>query len=430
MSNAPTSNKYPTHKNNKNCRTSKEENSSQDDWEDEIESGYDTESIELSEIEEETDDKEEFILLEVPKKILQGPYCKDSIPWDLNESMVDLSQSLSSWIDDMMDKDSVILQTLHDEYGIENCLIDTDLKTHNLIPSILKYKGKKDKKGRFKGQADASYSNGSEYYGMFQKGKREGPGTLELVSGEIIEGSFLNDKLEGWTKSVYNDSGWRETFYRHGERVGYYRDVSPCGTYVEFGTVGGRIWRLIDGKSLMIGETDAKGMFSGSDIIFLYPGYQLGLIGFYEKGKLKGARECLPMGLTLDNSGLPYPDIQILKNSRLLTYESPGAHIPAQNCNIRDLWDILHVYVGQSRIEFAGEGLFARRPITKSSLVAVFNGARKRHYKRADFEEFSDYCIGLDSNVSLDIPEYYVNVKNYSATLAHKVRLSFFYNYL
>ena len=55
-------------------------------------------------------------------------------------------------------------------------------------------------------------------------------------------------------------------------------------------------------------------------------------------------------------------------------------------------------------------------------MVAVFNGARKRHYKRVEFEEFSDYCIGVDSSLSLDIPEYFVNTKNYSATLAHKVR--------
>ena len=84
---------------------------------------------------------------------------------------------------------------------------------------------------------------------------------------------------------------------------------------------------------------------------------------------------------------------------------------------------MIHVYVAPSTVQFAGEDLFARRHIKKGSLVAVFNGARKRHFRLAS-DEFSDYRIEVDSNLSLDIPEFYIPVKHYSATLGHKVRLT------
>ena len=138
---------------------------------------------------------------------------------------------------------------------------------------------------------------------------------------------------------------------------------------------------------------------------------------------MKNGREGVPVYVKYDENGLPYPVVNVLKNSQLLEYENPGTHVPAKNCGLRDLWDIIHVYVAPSRVEFAGEGLFARRHIKKGSLVAVFNGARKRKFGRdLTSEESSDYCIKVDTSVSLDIPDFYIPVKHYSATLAHKVK--------
>ena len=35
----------------------------------------------------------------------------------------------------------------------------------------------------------------------------------------------------------------------------------------------------------------------------------------------------------------------------------------------RDVWDMLHVYVGPSQVEFAGEGLYARWAVIGAELV-------------------------------------------------------------
>ena len=140
--------------------------------------------------------------------------------------------------------------------------------------------------------------------------------------------------------------------------------------------MGGRVWRLLDGRALMVGDTDSQGRFTGRDVIYFYPGYGLAVSGSFEQGKMENARECVPVYVKYDETGLPYPVVNVLKNSRLLEYENPGTHVPAKNCGLRDLWDIIHVYVAPSRVEFAGEWLFARRHIKKGSLVSVFNGAR------------------------------------------------------
>ena len=71
-----------------------------------------------------------------------------------------------------------------------------------------------------------------------------------------------------------------------------------------------------------------------------------------------------------------------------------------------------------------GEGLYARRDIPSESLVCLFSGSRKRHFRNDDWD-WSDYCIKLDENCSIDIPDHYIPVKHYCATLAHKACHSF-----
>ena len=66
-------------------------------------------------------------------------------------------------------------------------------------------------------------------------------------------------------------------------------------------------------------------------------------------------REVTPAYIKQDKFGLPCVQINNVRNSRLLEFESPGTHIPAKNCLVRDLWDMFHVYVAPSRVEFAGK---------------------------------------------------------------------------
>merc|ERR1719422_534528 len=180
----------------------------------------------------------------------------------------------------------------------------------------------------------------------------------------------------------------------------------------------------MEGNSLLIGNKDAEGKLTDPNAVYLYPGFLLGISGSFQAGKLVTGRECVPSKVKYEVLGLPTLTMTPLTNSRLITFESPGTHIPAKHCNLRDLWDLFHVYVKPSAVDGAGEGLFSRRDIKKGQLVALFNGARKRHFRNESFE-WSDYCIKLDESCSIDIPDYYISVDHYSAPLAHKACHSF-----
>ena len=74
----------------------------------------------------------------------------------------------------------------------------------------------------------------------------------------------------------------------------------------------------------------------------------------------------------------------------------------------------------------AGEGLFAKTDLARGQVIALFNGIRKQFMKSEGFT--SDYVIRLNSQIDLDIPNEYKDLKNYCATIGHKANHSFLPN--
>ena len=72
-----------------------------------------------------------------------------------------------------------------------------------------------------------------------------------------------------------------------------------------------------------------------------------------------------------------------------------------------DPYEQIHVYVATSAISpLAGEGLFAKRALTKGHLICLFNGIRRMKKGRtkaigAGHEEWSDYRLTLGNNVAI-----------------------------
>ena len=74
--------------------------------------------------------------------------------------------------------------------------------------------------------------------------------------------------------------------------------------------------------------------------------------------------------------------------------------------------------------------MFSKRFLSEHSLVAFFSGVRKRKIFRevpcqANEEAWSDYSITMSKDLSLDIPDSFINASNYCATLGHKACHSF-----
>ena len=84
----------------------------------------------------------------------------------------------------------------------------------------------------------------------------------------------------------------------------------------------------------------------------------------------------------------------------------------------KDPYEDKLVNVKTSLIADAGEGLFAKQNIQKGQLVAFF------HAIPLENEKGSDYSISCHEFM-MDIPEKCRDIKNYCATLAHKICHSF-----
>ena len=100
-----------------------------------------------------------------------------------------------------------------------------------------------------------------------------------------------------------------------------------------------------------------------------------------------------------------------------------------------DPYESHYCQIKQSKIKGAKEGLFAKRDLPKDFIVCFYNGVRLRSdeiEKDKDDWEANAYKIidlqGADENGVegvLDIPEKFISLKNYKASLAHKANHSF-----
>ncbi|XP_023347759.1 histone-lysine N-methyltransferase SETD7 isoform X2 [Eurytemora carolleeae] len=138
--------------------------------------------------------------------------------------------------------------------------------------------------------------------------------------------------------------------------------------------------------------------------------------------------ECILIDIQLEEGFLLKPILQNLNNGRKLEYEHPTATRMGQHLKQRDMFENISVYISQSRVQGAGEGLFAKSRIQKENIICFFNGVRKRKLFRTVAgvdEEFSDYRIELDYQISLDVPDQFTSISSYNATLGHKACHSF-----
>ena len=186
-------------------------------------SGYESEEWEFvdEEGEDDQDDWEYFIdvsSLEVPRKELQNACCKTYIEWNITSQEESVSRTLRNWMKIIKDPSSEILVCLEEEFKASNYFDDAS-NDKCLKPSVSKYVGKKDKSGKYHGEGELRYSNGSILWGTFKHGVIEGRVVIEHLNGERLEGDFVRDKFEGWVSETYERTGWRQTFYKHGVQV-------------------------------------------------------------------------------------------------------------------------------------------------------------------------------------------------------------------
>ncbi len=160
---------------------------------------------------------------------------------------------------------------------------------------------------------------------------------------------------------------------------------------------------------------------------FIYPDLKHAIAGSFSRDNRKHLLKGYPSVIDgiLWRKGLPYPKF-IVTDNHPMTYEVPSRHkIATFEPNRRDHYEASVSYVTDSRQgSNAGEGLFVSRDVAKGQLVAYFNGVRRRRLERY-YDDWSDYSITLNKDVSLDIPTGCRETANYCATSGHKACHSF-----
>ena len=167
--------------------------------------------------------------------------------------------------------------------------------------------------------------------------------------------------------------------------------------------------------------------FKGENTIYFYPDVRSAIIGtFDDKSQLKSGHVTELIGVDKDAASNPKP-VFLGPNT-----EGPLFHldISTKDCiskspQVPDPYEELFVFVDQSTIPDAGEGLFAKLDVEESTVISFYNGVR---YDTCDTTlqfDNSPYKISFTEDYDLDIPVTMVNLEKYRATLGHKVCHSF-----
>ena len=98
-------------------------------------------------------------------------------------------------------------------------------------------------------------------------------------------------------------------------------------------------------------------------------------------GKLISGRYGHVTDLTWE-SGIPVPVVELHQSETVYTHDPSTSITISKTPFVRDLYEHSRVYVSQSRIPFAGEGLYAKQALEAGSLIALFNGVRIRDNSR------------------------------------------------
>merc|ERR1712038_994202 len=305
-----------------------------------------------------------------------------------------------------------------------------------------KYKGGRDKDGKMFGKGVVEYENGDIIAGMFKEGKRNGEFRITASVNGIssIMGDYVDDKIEGKAKIIFQDYSWMEGYFKQGVLHGFGRYFDEKGRLKEIanhrnGLKYGTCWKIFRGGGCVVGRANKEGDLTGHRIAYLYPDFKTALIGSFTDGVMESAQEA-ELKSIIDDNGVKVP----------LFTEPTGPEFKREIATfdkvtsdplLRDPYESKMVEATTSKVPGANEGLYAKIKIEPNTTLAFYNGRRIKPKSKDDFDhpdwEKSAYKIFDPSrkNGTIDIPTEPINYRllsNYCATLGHKTNHSFLPN--
>uniref|UniRef100_G3UIW3 Histone-lysine N-methyltransferase SETD7 n=1 Tax=Loxodonta africana TaxID=9785 RepID=G3UIW3_LOXAF len=293
-----------------------------------------------------------------------------------------------------------------------------------LVVSFLS--GHLDDDGLPHGFCTVTYSSTDRFEGNFVHGEKNGRGKFFFFDGSTLEGYYVDDALQGQGVYTYEDGGVLQGTYVDGELNGPAQEYDTDGRLIFKGQYKDNIRHGIcwiyypDGGSL-VGEVNEDGEMTGEKIAYVYPDERTALYGRFIDGEMIEGKLA-----TLISTEEGRPHFELMPGSSVYHFDKSTSSCISANALLPDPYESERVYVAESLISSAGEGLFSKVAVGSSTVMSFYNGVRITH-QEVDSRDwaFNGNTLSLDEETVIDVPEPYNHISKYCASLGHKANHSF-----
>ncbi|XP_039975029.1 histone-lysine N-methyltransferase SETD7-like isoform X2 [Xiphias gladius] len=286
--------------------------------------------------------------------------------------------------------------------------------------------GPLDEDGQPHGFCTVTYSSSDRFEGHFTHGEKNGNGKFFFFDGSTLEGFYVDDALQGQGVYTYEDGGVLHGTYVDGELNGLAQEFDGEGRMVFKGQYKdnnrcGECWVYYPDGGCVFGEVNEDGEMTGESVAYIYPDGHTALFGSFVDGELIQA--CLTT-LISNESGRPH--FEVTPNSPVYSYDKSTSTCIATHALFPDPYESQRVFVADSLIKGAGQGLFAKTDVETDTVMAFYNGVRITHTE-VDSRDWAlnGNTISLDEDTVIDVPQPFDQTERYCASLAHKANHSF-----
>ncbi|XP_049610512.1 histone-lysine N-methyltransferase SETD7 [Syngnathus scovelli] len=277
------------------------------------------------------------------------------------------------------------------------------------------------------GQCTVTYSSSDRFEGHFIHGEKNGKGKFFFFDGSTLEGFYVDDVLQGQGVYSYEDGGVMHGTYVDGELNGPAQEFDIEGRPVFKGQYKdnircGECWAYYTDGGCVFGEVNEDGELTGDSLAYVYPDGRTALHGSFVDGELIQAQLAT---LILTENGRPSFEVTP-SSGAVYTYDKSTSTCIATHAMLPDPYESQRVFVADSLIKGAGQGLFAKTDAERDTVMAFYNGIRITH-SEVDNRDWTlnGNTISLDEDTVIDVPQPFDQTERYCASLGHKANHSF-----
>ncbi|XP_025777989.1 histone-lysine N-methyltransferase SETD7 [Puma concolor] len=300
-------------------------------------------------------------------------------------------------------------------------------------PSSTFFRQQQGRKGRHldddglpHGFCTVTYSSTDRFEGNFVHGEKNGRGKFFFFDGSTLEGYYVDDALQGQGVYTYEDGGVLQGTYVDGELNGPAQEYDTDGRLIFKGQYKDNIrhgvcWIYYPDGGSLVGEVNEDGEMTGEKIAYVYPDERTALYGKFIDGEMIEGKLA-----TLMSTEEGRPHFELMPGSSVYHFDKSTSSCISTNALLPDPYESERVYVAESLISSAGEGLFSKVAVGPNTVMSFYNGVRITH-QEVDSRDWAlnGNTLSLDEETVIDVPEPYNHVSKYCASLGHKANHSF-----